>query len=208
MTAVRRKSTAKDDQQDNRESIKMLNMLPIGFLWNITSSQGENITLHFKPNPAYHAPDIESRVFAVTEGDMIVTKEEHRIVTIKGRMMRGVKFAGGLFGGLDPGGTFDVERRQTGQANGRSPKPTSTFMDTCCSSKPSPNRKMTRKQSSNNFLKNYFFSASRKGTFAGALEAAPKVWRAHRLALQLEVIEQLRLVLTQMLNHLVNHPSE
>ncbi len=105
----------REDDHDNRESIKMLNMLPNGFLWNITSSEGDNTTLHFKPNPAYHAPDIESRVFAVTEGDMIVNNAEHRIVSIKGRMMRGVKFAGGLFGGLDPGGTFDVERRKTGK---------------------------------------------------------------------------------------------
>jgi uncharacterized cupredoxin-like copper-binding protein len=105
----------REDDHDNRESIKMLYMLPNGFLWSVTNSEGDNTTLHFKPNPAYHAPDIESRVFAVTEGDMIVNNAEHRIVSIKGRMMRGVKFAGGLFGGLDPGGTFDVERRQVGK---------------------------------------------------------------------------------------------
>ncbi len=104
----------REDQHDDRESAQMLNMLPHAFLWNITSSQGEDITLHFKPNPEYHAPDMESRVFAVTEGDMVVNKAEHRIVSIKGRMKKGVKFVGGLFGGLDPGGTFDVERRQTG----------------------------------------------------------------------------------------------
>jgi hypothetical protein len=104
----------KAGEQDDRESGKMLNMMPHAFLWNVTSSQGDNITLHFKPNPAYHAPDMESRVFAVTEGDMIVTKAGHRIITIKGRMMKAVKFAGGLFGGLDPGGTFDVERRLVG----------------------------------------------------------------------------------------------
>jgi uncharacterized cupredoxin-like copper-binding protein len=113
-TAAQEKRRREDDH-DNRESIKMLTMLPNGFLWNITTSEGDNTALHFKPNPAYHAPDIESRVFAVTEGDMIVNNAEHRIVSIKGRMMRGVKFAGGLFGGLDPGGTFDVERRQIGK---------------------------------------------------------------------------------------------
>jgi hypothetical protein len=105
----------KEFQQDDRESGKMLSMMPHAFLWNIAPSQGDTVTLHFKPNPAYHAPDMESRVFAVTEGDMIVTKAGHRIMTIKGRMMKGVKFVGGLFGGLDPGGTFDVERRQTGE---------------------------------------------------------------------------------------------
>jgi hypothetical protein len=104
----------KAGQQDDRESVKMMTMLPHAFLWNITSSQGDNITLHFKPNPSYRAPDMESRVFAVTEGEMVVNKAEHRIVSIKGRMMRAVKFVGGIFGGLDPGGTFDVERRQVG----------------------------------------------------------------------------------------------
>jgi hypothetical protein len=104
----------KEFQQDDRESGKMLSMMPHAFLWDIAPTQGDTLTLHFKPNPAYHAPDIESRVFAVAEGDMILTKADHRIVTIKGRMMKGVKFVGGLFGGLDPGGTFDVERRQTG----------------------------------------------------------------------------------------------
>jgi hypothetical protein len=104
----------KAGQQDDRESIKMMSMLPHAFLWNITASQGDDIVLHFKPNPNYHAPDMESRVFAVTEGDMVVNKAEHRIVSIKGRMIRAVKFVGGIFGGLDPGGTFDIERRQIG----------------------------------------------------------------------------------------------
>ena len=104
----------KAGQQDDRESVKMMNMLPHAFLWNIASSQGDNITLHFKPDPAYHPPDIESRVFAVAEGDFVVSKAEHRIVTIKGRMTKSVKFFGGLLGGLEPGGTFEVERRQTG----------------------------------------------------------------------------------------------
>jgi hypothetical protein len=101
-------------QQDDRESAKMMNLLPHAFIWTVTSSQGENITLHYKPNPKFSAPDYESRVFAVMEGDLVVNKAEHRIVSIKGRMMSGVKFLGGLLGGLDPGGTFNVERRQTG----------------------------------------------------------------------------------------------
>ena len=45
---------------------------------------------------------------------MMVDTSEHRIVSLKGRMIRDVKFFGGLLGNLRSGGTFDVERRKTG----------------------------------------------------------------------------------------------
>jgi hypothetical protein len=57
---------------------------------------------------------MESRVFAAMEGDMTVDAKQHRIVSLKGRLIHDVKILGGLLGGLDAGGTFDVERRQTG----------------------------------------------------------------------------------------------
>ena len=144
----------------------------LAFLWNVASSDGENTTLHFKPNPAYHAPDIESRVFAVSEGDMIVNNEEHRIVSIKGRMMRGVKFVGGLFGGLDPGGPSTWSGGRPGRTNGRLRRPTSTFTVTCCSSRPSRSRKTTRRRSSGNY-RECFFSGSREGTHEAAPIEAP-----------------------------------
>jgi hypothetical protein len=104
----------KDNQHDDAESAKMLKLLPHAFIWTEKGSQGGNTTLHFKPSPNFHASDSESRVFAAMEGDMIVNDAQHRIVSIKGRMIRAVKFFFGLFGGIDAGGTFDVERRNTG----------------------------------------------------------------------------------------------
>jgi hypothetical protein len=50
------------------------------------------------------------------EGDMTVDDAQHRIVSLKGRLTRDVKFGGGLFATLKAGGTFDVERRETGNA--------------------------------------------------------------------------------------------
>lgn len=49
------------------------------------------------------------------EGDMTVEDAEHRIVSLKGRMIHEVRFGYGLFGVLEPGGSFDVERRQVGK---------------------------------------------------------------------------------------------
>lgn len=106
----KRKESAHDDQ----ESANMLKMMPRAFIWTQSSSQGDNVNLHFKPNPQFRPPDYEARVFAAMEGDMVVSKSSHRIVSLKGRMTRAVKFLGGMLGSIDPGGTFNVERRQTG----------------------------------------------------------------------------------------------
>ena len=46
---------------------------------------------------------------------MRVDERQHRIVSLKGQLVRDVKFGGGLFAALKAGGTFDVERRETGK---------------------------------------------------------------------------------------------
>ena len=104
----------KENAHDDQESAEMLKLMPNAFVWTQSSSEGDNFSLHFKPNPQFRPPNYEARVFAAMEGDMVVNKSSHRIVSLKGRMTRAVKFLGGMLGGIDPGGTFNVERRQTG----------------------------------------------------------------------------------------------
>ncbi|MFP5250659.1 MAG: hypothetical protein ACLGP3_12620 [Acidobacteriota bacterium] len=102
----------KGGQHDDREAAQMLNLLPNAFLWTITRQQGGRTFLHFRPDPNFRPPTWESRVFAAMEGDMVVDDARFRIESLQGRMIRQVKFGWGLFGELEPGGTFDVERRQ------------------------------------------------------------------------------------------------
>jgi len=104
----------KDDQHDDKQSADMLNLMARAFDWTETSSQGNDVTLHFKPNPQFNPPTYAARVFAAMEGDMVIEKQHHRIVSLKGRMTHAVKFLGGMLGGIEPGGTFNVERRNTG----------------------------------------------------------------------------------------------
>jgi hypothetical protein len=104
----------KSGQHDDRQATEMLSMLPHAFIWTKTGVQGNSTVLHFKPDPNFHPPTWESRVFAAMEGEMAVDNGQHRIVSLKGRLIHDVKFAGGLFGILQAGGSFDVERRQTG----------------------------------------------------------------------------------------------
>ncbi len=105
----------KSGQHDDQQASEMLSMLPHAFIWTKTGAQGNTTILHFKPNPGFHPPTWESRVFAAMEGDMAIDNAQHRIVSLKGRLIHDVRFAGGLLGVLKAGGSFDVERRETGK---------------------------------------------------------------------------------------------
>jgi hypothetical protein len=102
----------KDGEQDDKRAENMLRMLPQAFIWKAKSETPEVYTLSFVPNPQFSPPTMESRVFAAMAGDVVVSKPGNRIQTIKGTLISDVKFAFGLLGHLDKGGTFDVERRE------------------------------------------------------------------------------------------------
>lgn len=108
--AKQRKSEAHDDKQ----ATEMLELLPKAFIWTREGERGNDVILHFKPDPNFDPPDFESKVFAAMEGEMAVDKTQLRIATINGKLVQDVKILGGLLGQLDAGGTFDVERRETG----------------------------------------------------------------------------------------------
>jgi hypothetical protein len=110
--AKRRKAGQHDDDQ----ATELLKLLPNAFVWTRVGGQGGKTSLHFKPDSMFHPPDREARVFAAMEGDMTVDDAQHRIVSLKGRLIHDVKFGGGLFATLKAGGSFDVERRETGKA--------------------------------------------------------------------------------------------
>ena len=92
----------------------MLRLLPDAFTWSITGSRNHTLLLHFRPDPHFKAPSWEARVFAAMEGELQIESAQHRIVSLRGKLVHDVRFCGGLCGSLSPGGTFDVERREIG----------------------------------------------------------------------------------------------
>ncbi len=106
----------KASQHDDEQAAEMLRLLPNAFIWTITSKDSLNTSLYFRPDPNFQPPDWETRVFAAMDGTMVVDNAQHRIVSLKGRLIHDVKFFFGLFGNLEAGGTFDVERRETGNS--------------------------------------------------------------------------------------------
>ena len=102
----------KDGVQDDKNARELTNMLPDAFVWKVESDDGETVKLHFQPNPDFDAPDMQSRVLGKMNGEMVVDKKQHRIVTLSGKLMEDVTIGWGLLGRLKQGGTFRVERRE------------------------------------------------------------------------------------------------
>jgi hypothetical protein len=111
--ARNRRSSAHDDAQ----AAELLKMLPDAFLWSIAGQNGEDITLDFRPNPAFNPPDMQSRVLGAMGGQMVVDRQGQRIRTLRGTLLKEIIFGLAIFGKLDQGGTFDVERRLVGNGH-------------------------------------------------------------------------------------------
>jgi hypothetical protein len=99
---------------DGAQAAELLKMLPNAFLWTKAGENSEYEMLNFRPNPDFNPPDMQSRVLGIMAGELIVSKEGHRIHTLKGRLTDNILIGWGLLGKLDRGGTFDVERRMVG----------------------------------------------------------------------------------------------
>jgi len=102
----------KDGEQDDKRAENMLRLLPDAFLWTLQNETPETYYLAFVPDPNFSAPSMETRVFAAMAGEIAVNKQQNRIQTIKGRLIHDVTFGWGLFGRMNQGGTFNVERRE------------------------------------------------------------------------------------------------
>ncbi|MGB7191002.1 MAG: hypothetical protein WBD10_12750 [Acidobacteriaceae bacterium] len=101
------------DRKDGQEAEDLLNMLPQAFLWTLKNKNDITTIFHFKPDPKFSPPSRQARVFAAMEGDMTVNNRQHRIMRLRGTMIRDVNFGWGLLGSLKKGGSFEVNRKQT-----------------------------------------------------------------------------------------------
>jgi hypothetical protein len=104
----------KNGAHDDAQSAAFLKMLPDAFIWTVASRDAESTTLNFRPNPNFDPPDIEARVMALMAGQMIISRDLNLIRSLRGHLTQDVKFGFGIFGRLDAGGTFDIERRPVG----------------------------------------------------------------------------------------------
>jgi hypothetical protein len=108
------KKEKQQQREDGEQATRMLRMVPDAFLFQEESREGTYIKLHFTPNPAFRASGASEVVFHHMEGTLTLDVKQKRLVEISGRLNSEVKFAGGLLGHLDKGGTFYVKQQEVG----------------------------------------------------------------------------------------------
>jgi len=101
-----------EKNQDAARSQRLLKMLPDAFHFTYGEHRGDLIQLKFSPNPSFHPSTHEAEVFHAMEGTVCVNGKQARVEEITGHLIHEVKFAGGLLGHLNKGGTFDVKQAE------------------------------------------------------------------------------------------------
>jgi hypothetical protein len=103
----------RDSAHDDEQADKLLTLLPKAFLWSIVGENGDLITLDFKPDPSYEPDGMEERVFSDMAGQIVLSRSENRIRSMRGQMVDDVKIGPfAVVGRLHKGGTFQVEHRE------------------------------------------------------------------------------------------------
>jgi hypothetical protein len=117
---VRELMTSRSAQQKLRRALdaetlqgrRMFKMLPDAFVFSYAGSEGNLVKLNFKPNPSFHPPSLEARVFHDMEGEMWIDCKQERLAAFDGHLTQAVKFGFGLLGHLDKGGHFEVRQAE------------------------------------------------------------------------------------------------
>jgi hypothetical protein len=91
---------------------RLFKMLPDAFVFNYAGGDGNLVKLSFRPNPNFHPPSLEARVFHDMEGEMWVDCKQERLAAFNGHLTQDVKFGLGLLGHLDKGGHFGVRQAE------------------------------------------------------------------------------------------------
>jgi hypothetical protein len=102
----------KKKTEDGEHARNLLKMFPDAFEFEYDGTQGDLVKLKFAPDPKFHAEGHPAQVFHHMEGTILLDASQKRLVAIDGKLTSEVKFAGGLLGHLDRGGTFNVKQEE------------------------------------------------------------------------------------------------
>jgi hypothetical protein len=91
---------------------RLFEMLPDAFVFSYAGGDGNLVKLSFRPNPGFHPPSLEARVFHDMEGEMWVDCKQERLAGFDGHLTQTVKFGFGLLGHLDKGSHFEVRQAE------------------------------------------------------------------------------------------------
>jgi len=104
----------KQEEKDGAQEKNLLRMLPAAFEYRYAGNKNGMIQLDFSPRASFKPRRREGEVFHHMDGTILVDAAQERLVEISGRLVSDVKFAAGILGHLDKGGTFVVNQKDVG----------------------------------------------------------------------------------------------
>jgi hypothetical protein len=108
------KARRKKDREDGEQARKLLKLFPVAFRFQYAGKEGTLVRVSFTPNPQFRPAGHSEQVFHHMEGTLLLDPVNQRLAAMDGRLTSEVKFAGGLLGHLEKGGTFQVQQRDVG----------------------------------------------------------------------------------------------
>jgi hypothetical protein len=103
---------AHKEKDDLQKTWTLFKFLPDALLFTRESSDGQIIRLSFRPNPNFNPPTLESRIFRVLQGSILVDGSQKRLIDLRAVMSRDLEFVWGIFGKLRKGGSLDLRQEQ------------------------------------------------------------------------------------------------
>ena len=110
-TFVASEQTAKDDEAHAR---KLLDMLPVAFVFDNVRLEDGVWRMDFHPNPAYSPHGIEDRVMYGMSGSVRIDAEQQRLAHIDGKLQEDVAIGFGLVATVRAGSHFSSDRADKG----------------------------------------------------------------------------------------------
>lgn len=106
----------KSQKADDERARKMVSAIPDAFNFQYLNTEhtdgGDLVVLKFSPNPNWDPPDRELQVFTGMQGILKIAIPQDRIALMDARLFRGVDFGWGIFGHLNPGGSFLIQEKE------------------------------------------------------------------------------------------------
>jgi hypothetical protein len=108
----RRDSPARD------YAINLVRQMPVAMIYSYTPGQPQpggvasrQIVLDFKPDPAYHPPDMVSEALTGLSGRVCIDAQSQTVTRIEGQVLHAVNFGWGIVARIYPGGSVELEQQ-------------------------------------------------------------------------------------------------
>jgi hypothetical protein len=104
--------------KDEARMRNVIELLPWAFLFEYTGpSEGVQVRLSFRPNPAFTPASYEARIVHALGGTLVVNQRLKRLIDMDGRLIERIDFGYGILGHVEKGGTFEIRREQVSETH-------------------------------------------------------------------------------------------